>query len=83
MKMLASAALAATLLAGPALADAPAPSSVPPPATAPSDAKLEAATRAQEKRAKDLKSAKKPSPKPGAEGQKDPPCEPVKPCPIE
>lgn len=83
MKMLASAALAATLLAGPALADAPAPSTLPPPAPAPSDAKVEAATRPPEKKAKDLKSAKTPSPKPGAEGQKEPPCEPVKPCPIE
>jgi hypothetical protein len=76
-----TAALAAILLAGAALADAPAP--VRPPV--PAEAKAEGAAKPVDgapKEAKDARAAKKPAKK-AAAGQKDAPCEPVKPCPIE
>jgi hypothetical protein len=78
MNQLVCAALAATLLAGPAFADAPAP--VPPPSAA--EPKPETAAKVVEKGQKDSKAAKKPVKK-GAPEPKDAPCEPVKPCPIE
>ncbi|HSM91766.1 MAG TPA: hypothetical protein VLT47_02705 [Anaeromyxobacteraceae bacterium] len=80
MKTLASAALAALLASGPALADAPAPAPAAGAQAAPTAKPREGLRPAGKKgaAAKDAKDAPRPAHEP-----KEAPCEPVKPCPIE
>jgi hypothetical protein len=77
MRSLAVAALATALLAHPVFAEEPSP--------APAPARGEGSTKPGEKKPKDEKkaAAEKRPPKSGKAGQKDAPCEPVKPCAIE
>jgi hypothetical protein len=80
MKKTAIAALAAVLLAGPAAGE-------PAPAPAPAIPRAEGTAKPAEKGPDAKKGsgavAPKPTPKADAAAKKDPPCEPVKPCPIE
>jgi hypothetical protein len=82
MKTTAISALAALLVASSALADGP------PPAAAAAASQPEASAKPVEKKPRGDKragadGAPKPAPKPGEAAKKEPPCEPVKPCPIE
>jgi hypothetical protein len=77
MRSLAVAALATALLAHPVLAEEPSP-----PSTA---ARGEGSAKPVGRKPKDEKktAAEKRPPKSGKAGQKEAPCEPVKPCAIE